>query len=94
MKSVKVSGKSKKHKILMYTISTCVWCKQTKNYLKANSIEYEYVDIDLCSEEDREKVRRDILSRGGDLNYPVIIIDDKILINGFQKDKISEVLEI
>jgi len=62
--------------------------------LKDNNIEYEYVDVDLCGEEDREKIRQDILNRGGRLSYPVIIIDDKILINGFYEEKIKEALGI
>jgi glutaredoxin-like protein NrdH len=94
METVKVPGKNNKHKVLMYAISTCAWCKLTKQFLRDNNIEYEYVDVDLCSEKDREKVRRDIQKRGGDLNYPTIIIDDKVLITGFRKDKIREALKI
>jgi len=94
MDFVKVSGKNKRHRVLMYAISTCAWCKLAKNFLKDNGIEYEYVDVDLCDEEDREKVRSDILKRSGSLSYPAIIIDDKILINGFHKEKIKEALEI
>jgi len=94
MKFIKIPGKNNKHKVLLYAISTCAWCKLAKNFLRENDIEYEYVDVDLCNEEDREKVRKDILKRKGSLSYPAIIIDDKILINGFRKDKIKEVLEI
>jgi len=78
----------------MYAISTCAWCKRTKNFLKDNNIEYEYIDVDLSSGEDRERIRREILKRGGRLSYPAIIIDNKILINGFRKDEIKETLEI
>lgn len=94
MKIVKVPGKNNKHKVLMYAISTCAWCKLTKNFLKDNNIEYEYVDVDLSDGEDREKIRREILKRRGRLSYLAIIIDDKILINGFREDKIKETLEI
>ncbi len=94
MKIVKVPGKNNKHKVLMYAISTCAWCKLTKNFLKDNNIEYEYVDVDLSDGEDREKIRREILKRRGRLSYPAIIIDDKILINGFREGKIKETLEI
>ena len=78
----------------MYTISTCAWCKRTKIFLKDNNIEYEYVDVDLSSREDRETIRKEILKRGGKLTYPAIIIDDKAVINGFRKDEIKETLEI
>jgi glutaredoxin len=94
MKVVKVSGRNNKHKVFVYALSTCAWCKQTKNFLKKNEIEYEYVDVDLCDEEDQEKVSKGILSKGGRLSYPAIIIDSKILINGFHVDKIKEALEI
>jgi len=94
LKPKKVSGKNNKHKVLLYALSTCAWCRLTKQFLNDNRIEYEYVDVDLCSEKDREKVRTDIQRRGGDVSYPTIIIDDKILINGFRKDKIREALDL
>jgi len=94
MKIVKVNGKNNKHKVLLYALSTCAWCKMTKQFLKDNNIEYEYVDVDLCHEENKEKIKREILNRGGSLSYPTIIIDDKILITGFRKDKLKEILEI
>jgi glutaredoxin len=90
----KVSGKNSKHKVLVYALSTCVWCKMTKQFLKDNGIQYEYVDVDLCAEEDKEKIRQHILSKGGNLSYPTIIIDDAILITGFRKDKFKEILGI
>lgn len=94
MKVVKVSGRNSKHKVFVYALSTCAWCKQTKKFLRENEIEYEYVDVDLCDEEDQEKVSKGILSKGGRLSYPAIIIDSKILINGFHVNKIKEALEI
>ena len=94
MKVVKVSGRNNKHKVFVYALSTCAWCKQTKKFLKENEIEPEYVDVDLCDEEDQEKVRKDFMSKVGRLSYPAIIIDSKILINGFHVDKIKEALEI
>ncbi|MGQ9506757.1 MAG: glutaredoxin family protein [Candidatus Bathycorpusculaceae bacterium] len=94
MNIVKVSGKNKRHKVLVYALSTCAWCKLAKQFLKENEIEYEYVDVDLSNDEDKEKIRKHIIERNGSLSYPAIIIDDKILINGFRKDKLKEILEI
>ncbi len=94
MRVIKVPGKNNKHRVLMYAISTCGWCKRAKKFLIDNNIEYEYVDVDLCSKEEREKIRSDILSRGGRLSFPTIIVDDRILITGFQEDKIRGALEV
>ena len=90
----KVSGKNNKHKVMMYTLSTCVWCKMTKQYLKDNSIEFEYVNVDLSSEEDKAKIRNDIVRKGGPLSYPTTIVDDKVVITGFRKDLLKEALEL
>ncbi len=94
MNRVKVPGKNNKHKVLMYAISTCPWCKMTKKFLKDNSVEFEYVDIDLSSAEDRKKIRSDIVRMGGELIYPTIIVDDKVLISGPHKDKIAKAVEV
>ena len=77
METIRVPGKNNKHKVLLYAISTCAWCKRAKKFLTENNIEYEYVDIDLCSKEDREKIREAILGRGGRLSYPIVIVSSK-----------------
>ena len=94
MQIVKVPGRNNKHKVLVYAISTCGWCKRSKKFLNDNNIEYEYVDVDVCNGDDRNTIMKDIQSRGGRLAYPTIIIDNKILLTGASPDKLKEVLEI
>jgi glutaredoxin len=94
MNVVRVPGSKKNHKVLMYAISTCIWCRRTKQFLKDNSVEYEYVDVDLADKDDYDKIRKEIVERGGYLSFPVIIIDDNKLINGYKVDDIKEALEI
>lgn len=94
MQTVKVPGRNNKHKVLLYAISTCGWCKRAKKFLNDNNVEYEYVDIDLCNWKDKQEIRRDIQSRGGRPVYPTLIIDNKILLTGASSDKLREVLEI
>jgi len=90
----KVAGKKNNHEVVIYALSTCVWCKMTKQFLKDNDIEYEYVDVDLCEEEDKQKIREHIQNKGGNLSYPTTIVDDSIVITGFRKDKLKEALGI
>jgi glutaredoxin len=94
MEKIRVNGKNKAHRVLMYAISTCAWCKMTKEFLKENDIDYEYVDVDLTSDEDHEKIRKEITRLGASPSYPTIIVDGKTVITGFRKDKIKEALEI
>ncbi len=94
MQFSKVTGEKGHHKVVLYALSTCVWCKMTKQYLKDNGIEYDYIDVDLCTEEDKQKIRQEIQSKGGSLSYPTTIIDDKVVVTGFRKDLLKEVLGI
>ena len=94
MLTTKVEGTNKKHKVLLYAISTCGWCRRTKNTLNEMNVDYEFIDVDLCSIEDRETIRKDILSRGGHLVYPTIIVDNKILLTGPSREELIEVLEL
>jgi glutaredoxin-like protein NrdH len=94
MQFSKVSGQKSQHKVVLYALSTCAWCKMTKQFLKDNDIEFEYVDVDLCEEDDKQKIRQHIQSKGGPLSYPTVIVDDNMLITGFRKDKLKEALGI
>ncbi len=90
----KVQGTNTKHKVFVYALSTCVWCKMTKQFLQDNGIAFEYIDVDLADEEDKAKIRADIQNKGGTLSYPTTIIDDKTVVTGFRKDQLKEALGI
>jgi thioredoxin-related protein len=45
MNKVKVPGKNKEHKVLVYALSTCAWCKMLKQFLKENNVELRKVLI-------------------------------------------------
>jgi glutaredoxin len=93
MDIVKVQGKDKRHKVFVYALSTCAWCKKTKRFLEENGVEYEYVDVDRCNAGDLEKIKSEISSKGLPLSFPLVIIDEKTFITGFREDKISEALK-
>jgi glutaredoxin len=94
MQFSKVNGKKNDHKVTVFALSTCVWCKMTKQFLNENDVSYEFVDVDLLDEEEKKKVRQNITSKGGSLNYPTVIVDDEVVITGFRKDKLKEVLGV
>jgi len=94
MQFSKVAGKKADHKVTLYALSTCVWCKMTKQFLTDNGVEFAFVDVDLLEGDDREEVHKAILSKGATLSYPTVIIDDKTVITGFKKDQLKEVLGV
>jgi glutaredoxin-like protein NrdH len=94
MQFSKVPGKIKDHKVTLFALSTCVWCKLTKQFLNENGVEYEFVDVDLLNDKDKSQVHEIIQSKGGALSYPTTIVDDKLVIMGFRKEQLKEVLGV
>lgn len=94
MNKIKVSGRNNKHKVIVYALSTCAWCKMTKKFLSDSGVEYEFVDVDLANAQDHEKIRDDIVKKGGEPSYPTTIVDNKIVILGFRKDLLQKALEL
>ena len=60
--------------------------------LNEMNVEYGYVDIDLCNNEDKEKIRADITRRGGRLLYPTVIINDEMLLTNPTEEELREAL--
>ncbi|MEJ2271051.1 MAG: glutaredoxin family protein [Candidatus Bathyarchaeota archaeon] len=94
MNIIKIKGENNKHSVFLYSLSTCGWCNKTKKLLKDKNVKFEYVDVDLCNNDDKDLARNDISKRGGRLSFPTIIIDDKHLITGFKEEEIKQYLEI
>jgi len=78
--------------ILLYALSTCVWCKRTKALLEQLGIAYCYVDVDLVPPSEREEVMRGMERWNPQRNFPTLVIDHRTAIVGFQPERIREVL--
>ena len=89
----KVPGSKKDHKVMIFTLTTCGWCKKTKKLFKDLDVEYEYVDIDTLKGEEREKVRAELRKHNPRMSAPTVVIDDgKNVIVGFDEQKVREAL--
>jgi glutaredoxin len=55
MTMVHIEGEAK-GKILLYALSTCVWCKETKKLLTELGVDFHYVYVDLLKGDEMEKV--------------------------------------
>ena len=84
----KVDGDKKEHKVFLYALSTCGWCKKTKELLREKGVAYEYLDVDVLKAEERKAAIEDLQKRNAPLGFPIIIIDDNQLISGYQPEKI------
>ena len=90
----KVEGTNNKNKVFLFALSTCGWCKKTKQYLKDNEIEYDYLDVDKCSKEEQKEAIKVLKEKKAPVAFPVTMINDDVVISGYKPDKIAEALGI
>jgi len=88
-----VPGKNKIHHVKIYTLSTCGWCKKTKELLRTLDVEYDYIDVDTLTGDDISQVHEEVKKYNPNRTYPTIVIDrGKYVILGFNDTEIKEKL--
>jgi glutaredoxin len=78
-------------RVKMYTLSTCIHCKNVKKFLDGCKVTYEFQDVDLLSGKEREAVLEDLKKINKDCTFPTIIIGNHVIV-GFKEQEIRKVL--
>jgi glutaredoxin-like protein NrdH len=91
MKLNRVSGENR-GKVLLFALSTCVWCKKTKRLLGELGVGYSFVDVDLLEGNEKDEVVAQLMKWNPKQSFPTLVIEDKECIVGFNEEKIREVL--
>ena len=79
-----------KGKIVLYTLSTCMWCRMAKNLLHDMGVGYEYIDVDSLPTEEKDAAKKEIKRWNPDGSYPTIVINDNLCVSGFDEAEIRE----
>ena len=88
-----VDGPRKDHKVMLYALSTCGWCKRTKRLLNDLGVTYDYIDVDLLQGEERHQTREEVIRWNPMCSFPTIVIDDAKCIAGYKEDEIRKAVE-
>ncbi len=73
-------------KVTIYSLPTCHYCKNAKEFFKAKGI--EFTDYDVAADKDKAQ---EMMDKSGQMSVPVIFIDDKMII-GFDQAAIEKTL--
>ena len=78
-------------RVKMFTLSTCSHCRRTKEFFTSEGIEFEFIDVDLLTGDERRAVIEEVRKYNSRVSYPTILIGDTV-ITGFQETEIREAL--
>ncbi|HDQ99686.1 MAG TPA: glutaredoxin family protein [candidate division WOR-3 bacterium] len=91
MPTAKEPGANKKHKVRLYGLSTCGWCRKTKELLDSQQVEYEYVYVDQCEGDERAELTAAVRALNPRGSFPTVEIDGEVVV-GYDDDRILELL--
>ncbi|GKT08068.1 glutaredoxin family protein [Desulforhabdus sp. TSK] len=79
--------------VKLYALSTCSHCRNTKDLLNNCGVEYECIDVDKLTGDERKAIVEEIRQINPSCSFPTIVIGDKVIV-GFREDEIREALNL
>ena len=79
--------------IKVYALSTCPWCKKTKQLLNDLGVEYSFIDVDLLTGSEREQTIGIVKKLNPSVSFPTLVINNTKTIIGFKENEIKEALK-
>ncbi len=85
-----VAGKDK-GKISLFALSTCIWCKKTRELLLSMGVAFDYIYVDLLKGEERAEAVAAVKKYNPSLSFPTLVIGEKSIV-GLKEKEIKEAL--
>ena len=94
MRKIEQVDGNNKGKIMLYALSTCGWCKKTKEFLDKLGVAYSYIYVDHLEGDDKSETMDEVKHWNPRGTFPTLVINDENCIVGFKENKIKEALKI
>lgn len=91
MSYTQVDGKDS-GSLVLYAISTCLWCKRVKELLESEGVAYSYVYVDKFEGEEGKKLDEIVRTWNPKESFPVLVINNEKAIVGYKADEIKKAL--
>ena len=79
-------------KVKMYTLSTCPWCRKTKQYFTDKHIAFEFVDYDLADIDEQDRIVAEMREHTSNISFPYVKIGEEI-VQGYDPDRYDKLLK-
>ena len=83
----------KDYDIKLYALTTCIHCKDTKDFLDKCGVDYDCVNVDKLEGDERRQLIEEIKKANPGCAFPMLMIGSKVII-GFKREEIKEALNL
>lgn len=87
-----VSGSRNRYHVLFYGLSTCIWCKRTRQFLESNDVAFDVIYVDLLQGGEREEAVEQVRRWNPSVSFPTLVIEGRCAIIGYRPEEIREAL--
>lgn len=87
----KVEGKNYGD-IKLYALSTCGWCKKTKQFLDDNGVAYSFVYVDKIDGQELQETLEVQKTYSSEEAYPMVTIGANECIVGYDRNKLEKII--
>ena len=98
-----IQGPRDEHRIVFYGLSTCIWCRRTRQYPPCPpvygggrggglGVTFEYAYVDLLHGQEQEEVLAQVRRWNPSVSFPTIVVDDVQCVVGYRPEELQEVL--
>ena len=78
--------------VLLYALSTCGWCRKTKDLLDSLGVEYDYIYIDQLDGDTKKEAVERLKVWNPNTSFPTMVINNDKSIIGYQEQRIRQEL--
>ena len=79
-------------RVIMYGLSTCVWCRKTKNLLTDLGVDFDFIYVDKLEGDEEDLVVKEVRQFNPSVSFPTTVINGEKAIVGFREKEIREAL--
>jgi ferredoxin-thioredoxin reductase catalytic subunit len=82
-----------KQPVILYGLTTCVYCNALKKMLADLNIEHRVIQADLLGDEERQAMIAELKKINPSCSFPTVVVGDKV-ITGYKAQEVKEALGI
>jgi glutaredoxin len=79
--------------VCIYALSTCSWCRKTKQFLNEHGVGFDSVDVDLLPRRERHAALDRVLDLSGGRLFPVVVVGEQVVV-GHNPKRLAELLGV
>ena len=78
--------------VFVYALSTCPWCRKTKQWFTDSNVPFDFLDVDLLDDAEGDAAADKAFELSGGRRFPVVVINGEVTV-GFNPTRFAELLK-